>query len=83
MSFSPTMRVEAIEHTHVLVVEVDVDVAVEPAIRGENSCDCVSGCCSATVRRISPTDDALGAQLLLAPTDGRSTGGMRTVAIAS
>ena len=28
-------RVESVEHPHVLVVQVDVDVAVQPAVGGE------------------------------------------------
>ncbi len=45
---------EPVEHPHVLVVEVDVDVAVEVAVLAEELLS-VSGCSAVSARSTSPT----------------------------
>ncbi len=74
-------RVQPVEHADVLVVEIDVDVAVELAVVGEQLV-WVAGWGSARSRSTSPTLPP-GAQTSRSPpTEARSTGGILIVAIA-
>ncbi len=65
--------VQPIQHSHILVVEVDVDVAVElPS--AEKSWLCVAGWVAARSRRTSPTFSPEALTSFSPPTEARSTG---------
>ena len=72
--------VEAVEHPHVLVVEIDVDVAVEVAVRAEQLLS-VSGCAAVSARSTSPTVAPSASTSAAPPVCGRRTGGILTVAM--
>ena len=74
--------VEAVEHAHVLVVEVDVDVAVQLAAAGEQLRLGVGVLVGQRAQDVADVV-AAGVDLLDAAGRGRSTGGMRTMAIGA
>ena len=83
VSDSPTEVSEAVEDAHVLVVEVDVDVAVQLTRRRRRAATASRGAARRARAGRAPTSSPAAWTSFSPPTDGRSTGGILIVAIAS